>query len=318
MTPIRVRDARDAERQHALGLALSEPDVEPRQASRICQITESFLQRCGGKVGGLHVAEAEGRIVSACAVLDLPGGVGLLMLPPAAPEQCPEGLAELLALASQSARQRGRRFVQVMLEPAMAGQVEPALLHAGFSRLATLQYMHRNAYDPVAVRPVEGVNWLTLADTDEATFAAVILRTYIESRDCPALTGVRSMRDVMASHRGAGVFDPLGWYLLEYRQERVGVLITARTPVSGNLDVVYVGLVPEARGKGLGRLCMHRAIQRARDLALSGVTLAVDASNQPACRLYAGMGFSVYSRKDVWFQVYRRADAEGLFQLPAR
>jgi GNAT superfamily N-acetyltransferase len=318
MTPIRARDARDAERQLALRIALSEPESDPYSAGKAFQMTEAFLQRCGGKVGGLHLAEASGCVLSACAVLDLPGGVGLLVLPAAAPERCREGLGELLDLASRSARQRGRRFVQVMLEPALVGLFEPALRQAGFDRLAILHYMQRSAYDPVAIRPVEGVNWLTLADTDEAAFAAVIQRTYIDSQDCPALTGVRSMRDVLDSHRGAGPFDPLGWYLLEYEGQRAGVLITARTTVHANLDVVYVGLVPEARAKGLGRLCMHRAIQRARDLALAGVTLAVDAANRPACRLYANMGFSVYARKDVWFQVFRRADAEGMFQLPAR
>jgi GNAT superfamily N-acetyltransferase len=313
MTPILVRDARDAERERALRIALGEPDLEPYRVGRIRQLTEGYLQRCGGKVGGLHLAEAKGCILSACAVLDLPGGVSLLTLPTAAPELCREGLRQLLVLAGQSARQRGRRFVQVMLEPTFAGLFEPALLQAGFSRLATLQYMQRSAYDPVAIQPVEGVNWLTLADTDEESFAAVIRRSYIHSQDCPGLTGVRSMRDVMDGHRGSGQFDPLGWYLLEYGGQRAGVLITARTATCENLDVVYVGLVPEARSRGLGRLCMHRAIQRARDLALAGVTLAVDAANLPACRLYTSMGFSAYARKDVWFQVYRRADAEGLF-----
>ncbi len=315
MTHIRVRDARDAERQEALRIALGEPGS---QAQRVCQLSEDFLRRCGGTVGGLYLVEAAGQVMGACAVLDLPGGVSLLMLSPPLPGHQPEGLAELLALAGRAARDRGRRFAQIMSEPDMADQLRPALLVAGFSHLALLQYMQRSAYDPVAIQPVEGITWLTLADAGEDSFAETISRTYIESRDCPDLTGIRTMQDVTDSHRGGGEFDPHGWYLLQQHGEPAGVLITARTPFRANLEVVYVGLVPTARGKGLGRVCMHRAIQRARDLALAGVTLAVDAANPPACRLYTGMGFSVYAMKDVWIQVFRRADAEGLFTLPTR
>ena len=317
MTHTRVRDARDAERQQVLGIALSEPGSQVRQAQRICQLTEDFLRRCGGRVGGLHLAEAGGQVMNACAVLDLPGGVSLLMLPPPPLGDLPEGLTELLALACRAAAGRGRRFAQIMFEPDTADRVRAVLPAAGFSHLALLQYMQRSAYDPVPIRPVEGTNWLTLVDTNEDSFAEVIRRTYVDSRDCPGLTGIRTMQDVIDSHRGAGEFDPRGWYLLQHHGEPAGALITARTPFRANLEVVYVGLVPAARGKGLGHLCMHRAIQRARDLALAGVTLAVDAANLPACHLYAGMGFSPYATKDIWIRVFRRADAEGLFTLPS-
>ena len=318
MTQIRVRDALAAERQQALRIALSEPGCQAQQADRVCQMTEDFLRRCGGRIGGLHLVEAAGEIISACAVLDLPGGVSLLMLPVPLPGRPQEGLADLLALAGRAAGDRGRRFAQIMFEPEMVDQVRPVLGGAGFTHLARLHYMQRSAYDPVAATPVAGIRWLTLADTGEDSFADVIRRTYIDSQDCPGLTGIRTMQDVMDSHHGAGEFDPRGWYMLERDGEPAGVLITARTSLRANLEVVYVGLVPAARGHGLGHMCMHRAIQRARDLALAGVTLAVDAANVPACRLYTGMGFSVYAMKDVWIQVYRRAEAEGLFALPAK
>ncbi len=228
----------------------------------------------------------------------------------------PAALSDLLSLAGQGGRDRGRRFAQVMIEPQTAEQVRPCLARAGFEYLADLQYMHRDAYDPSPIPPIAGVEWLTLADVGEDAFADLVRHTYIASRDCPGLTGVRTMRDVMDSHRSAGQFDPAGWYVLAHRGRNVGALITARTAFRPNLEVVYIGLVPQGRGQGLGRICMHRAIQRARDLSLSQVTLAVDAANTSACRLYETMGFVAHARKVVWIQVYRRADAEGLFTLP--
>jgi GNAT superfamily N-acetyltransferase len=319
MPSIIVRDARDTERPDALQLALGEPDMDTRQTQRICDLTESFLQRCGGEIGGLHVVDCQGRLTSACASLDLPGSVSLLMLPAwHLVRTSPRQLTDLLAFAARAAASRQRRFAQVMHPPETAEQARPALLEAGFSHLANLQYMHRSAYDPVPIQPIPETAWFTLPEIGEDLFADLIRRTYVDSLDCPGLTGVRTMQDVLASHRGAGEHDPAGWYVLRYRDQPAGVLITARTSFRTSLEVVYVGLVPRARGKGLARLCMHRAIQRARDLALAQVSLAVDAANHSACRLYNALNFTTHTTKSVWIQVFRRADAEGLFTLPSQ
>jgi GNAT superfamily N-acetyltransferase len=319
MSTILVRDAHDSERRQAFQMALAEPGMDAYQVRRVSDLTESFLQRCGGQIGGLHVLRAHDHLVAACASLDLPGSVSLLMLPAwnLARTALPQ-LADLLAFAARAADRRHRRFAQVMMSPETAEQVRTALIQAGFSHLADLLYMHRSAYDPVAIQPIDQTAWLTLADIGEDLFADLIRRTYVDSLDCPGLTGVRTMQDVLASHRSAGEFDPTGWFALQHRGQPAGVLITVRTAMRTSLEVVYVGLVPEARGKGLGRLCMHRAIQRARDLALAQVSLAVDAANRSACRLYDAMGFTSHSARSVWIQIFRRADAEGLFTLPAR
>ena len=319
MPTILVRDAHDAERPRALQMALGEPSSDACQVQRICQLTESSLQRCGGEIGGLHVLEAHGRLLAACASLDLPGSVSLFLLPLWNLAHIGlRQLTDLLTFAARAAAGRRRRFAQVMPPPEIAEQARPALLQAGFTHLADLLYMHRSAYDPVPIQPIDQTAWLTLADTGEDLFADLIRQTYVDSLDCPGLTGVRTVQDVLASHRGAGEFDPSGWYVLQYCNQPAGVLITARTAFRTSLEVVYVGLVPQARGKGLGRLCVHHAIQRARDLALAQVSLAVDAANHSACRLYNAMGFATHTTKSVWIQVFRRADAEGLFTLPAQ
>jgi len=319
MPAILVRDAHDTEHPRALQLALGEPGMDTRQTQRICELTESFLQRCGGEIGGLHVVEDRGRLLAACAALDLPGSVSLLMLPAwHLVRTSPRQLTDLLAFAARATAGRQRRFVQVMQPPETAEQARPALLEAGFSHLADLQYMHRSAYDPVPIQPIAETAWLTLPETGEDFFADLIRHTYVDSLDCPGLTGVRTMHDVLASHRGAGEYDPAGWDVLQHRGQPAGVLITARTAFRASLEVVYVGLVPQARGKGLGHLCLHHAIQRARDLAVAQVSLAVDTANHSACRLYDAMGFTTHTTKSVWIQVFRRADAEGLFTLPTQ
>lgn len=316
MSRITIRDAAPAEGEQALQLALAEPGM---QAQRTCEMTRAYLRRCGGSVGGLHVAESAGRAFVACAGLDLPGRVSLLMVPSSCFGRCAaDVLGRLLARAAQAAADRDQRFAQILLDPEIADQARSAVLQADFIYLASLQYMARGAFDPARIQPVPQVEWATLAEVSGDLFAATIQRTYLDSRDCPALTGVRSMEEVLASHRCAGEFDPAGWYLLRHAGHNAGVILTARSPQRTALEIVYTGLVPEARGRGLGRLCVHKAILRARDLAIPSVSLAVDSGNEPALRLYAGLGFAAYSTREVWIRVFRRADAEGLFEWPDR
>lgn len=56
-----------------------------------------------------------------------------------------------------------------------------------------------------------------------------------------------------------------------------------------NIYSVYVA--PEARGKGVGKALMQRAIQEATDGSTVKIRLAVAADNEPALALYESMGF---------------------------
>ena len=66
------------------------------------------------------------------------------------------------------------------------------------------------------------------------------------------------------------------------------------------MDVVYMGLLPQCRGRGFGRAILHHAVKVARDYACELVTLAVDAGNTPAVRLYRDCGFVETTRRRAW------------------
>jgi RimJ/RimL family protein N-acetyltransferase len=54
-------------------------------------------------------------------------------------------------------------------------------------------------------------------------------------------------------------------------------------------------VVPTARGQGIGRALLARALEFAATIAnLQQVTLAVNANNRPAIRLYKAAGFQQY------------------------
>jgi ribosomal protein S18 acetylase RimI-like enzyme len=54
-----------------------------------------------------------------------------------------------------------------------------------------------------------------------------------------------------------------------------------------------MGLLPEYRGRGLGRRLATQAIESARQAGIERVELEVFASNQPAIALYRTLGFVI-------------------------
>lgn len=144
--------------------------------------------------------------------------------------------------------------------------------------------------------------------------------SYIDTLDCPELCGLRTSRDVLESHRAVGQQDDRLWWLvfegevggnLAGQPARGCVLLNA-TRESDAVELVYLGLGPRLRGRGLSRTLMELALrtvwEHRRTLGLApelvdsgshrspmnltgGVTCAVDTRNTPALALYERLGF---------------------------
>ena len=69
---------------------------------------------------------------------------------------------------------------------------------------------HRPADGPGPRPGRPAFDWRPFGPETEAEFRAVLQETYAGSLDMPELEGIRSLDDVMASHRAAGRFDPTG------------------------------------------------------------------------------------------------------------
>jgi RimJ/RimL family protein N-acetyltransferase len=68
-------------------------------------------------------------------------------------------------------------------------------------------------------------------------------------------------------------------------------------PAMRHSGVLGIGLLPEWRGRGIGRRLMERALEAARDFGLSRIELSVREDNTRAAALYAKLGFAVEGRK---------------------
>ncbi|MEM6560874.1 MAG: GNAT family N-acetyltransferase [Planctomycetota bacterium] len=174
---------------------------------------------------------------------------------------------------------------------------------AGFGPVATLSYMLRSVpANPSAPQLPDGYRLLPFTEAVYPRFRDTVAATYEGSLDCPALNGLRSIDDVMAGHRAAGEFHADLWQLLLEGETAVGAVLLAGVPNRALGEVVYLGLTPGARGRGLSDVLMRVGLASARAHRFDGLTLAVDAENTPAIRLYQRHGMRQVYTREAWMK----------------
>jgi ribosomal protein S18 acetylase RimI-like enzyme len=131
--------------------------------------------------------------------------------------------------------------------------------------------------------------------------ARVVERTYTGSLDCRAIDGVRRVEDVLTGYQGTGKFDPDLWLLARHEGADVGCLLLAP---GAAWELVYLGVVPEARSRGFGTSMVRHAQWLAKQAGCERMTLAVDAANEPAIRVYSAAGFTAWERMCVFLRVF--------------
>ncbi len=183
-----------------------------------------------------------------------------------------------------------------------------AFVRAGFTRIADLAYMMRphpgppleaGAGEPawpcgITVRTVRGC---APGEPDRDLLIEALERTYEDTLDCPGLCGLRSTSDVLDSHRASGRWDGRHWRLVFQDGRPHGCLLLSQCPESHVIELVYLGLSPALRGRGLGRKLLLLGLSRVRALDADHVTCAVDTRNLPALGLYEAVSFATSARR---------------------
>jgi ribosomal protein S18 acetylase RimI-like enzyme len=213
----------------------------------------------------------------------------------------------MVVRVAEFCRERSVQLAQVLLDPGDASN-RRLFESAGFRWLSQLIYLQRSLGRapslPAPALPV-GFAWETYSAGGHERFAQTIQSSYQNSLDCPALNGLRSMTDVMAGHQAAGEFDPAWWLLLREHEALRAVLLLARSPHSEMAELVYLGLVPEARGRGIGGVLMRQALHLAARGGCARLSLAVDAQNTPALKLYYRHGLQRLCARDAMIRDLR-------------
>jgi GNAT superfamily N-acetyltransferase len=214
----------------------------------------------------------------------------------------------LLQRCAQRAQETDARFVQLLADDA-SPTMDEILREEGFVHLTQLVYARRAVEPAEQVPPApSSVEFVPYTDERHGVLLDILQRSYEQSLDCPELTGIRTMEDVFRSHQGHGAILPDRWWLARDPGGWLGCLLLSAGVGDRVIEISYVALVPEARGRGLGRVLTREAIRLAAREDFEAVVLAVDGRNGPALAMYEDEGFVPWDIRDVYLRLIESAD----------
>lgn len=278
------------------------PDEADDSARRV-RVLRDYLASQATWLEGVWAAERDGHIRAACALIGHPGRTGTVVLPSwevRVDASLRQDLLSLLRVMTDDLDPDGFHLIQAIVDPG-ADWRNGLLADAGFERLADLVYQEM----PIGGMPGSpalpaGFGWRRYDASMGARLERLLGETYEGTLDCPGLNGMRRLADVVAGHRATGEFDPGYWLLLEESGRAIACVLLARMSYSGAMEVVYMGVVPAARGRGIGELLVAQAAHLAGQSGVEKLALTVDARNSPARRIYEGAGFGPVENRRAW------------------
>ncbi len=271
----------------------------PAQEAR-AKIMHQLATRHGESKYRLWWARQDGTCLASAVVIESHGKTGLLFhtdLNAAGADA--RALGELIRKISLSAIDDGMGLVQTMLEPG-AGDNAQLLTSAGLIKLAELIYLN---LDLTTIRPLDldaNWTWRNGEQFSQAELIEVLDSSYCDSQDCPGLTGVRRMEDVVAGYKATGAYEARAWWIVERHGEAAGCVLVSDWPEAHTAEIVYAGTAPACRRRGLGRAMLRRAAAEARQRGCESIRLAVDAANAPARALYDSEGYHQTGQRMVY------------------
>ena len=184
-----------------------------------------------------------------------------------------------------------------------------ALRGGGFEPLAKLLYMFCDRDDfpgtcPSQSQPDDHLDFEPYEPANHDRLAQAVGNTYTQTLDCPRLNGMRRIEDVLDGYRAMGHFDPSRWLIVRHQGQDVGCLLMADHPEHGSSELVYMGIIPSARGHGWGREITQHAKWLTAVQNRPRLVLAVDAENRPAIDMYTSVGFHVWEKRIIYAKFF--------------
>jgi ribosomal protein S18 acetylase RimI-like enzyme len=227
------------------------------------------------------------------------GRSGIVGLPGTFSDEPAATLQSLLAVAADGLMRQDVRLIYVLLERETEAEID-LVRQTGFTQLAHLLYLVAQEPEFPQAHPESPLEFEPYSPANHQRLAKVVEATYQQTMDCPGLEKVRTTDDVLAGYRQMGVFDPGRWLIVRHAGGDVGCLLLTDHPGHQNLELIYMGVVPAARGRQWGYQIARYAEWVARQLGRRRLVLAVDETNLPALNMYRQAGFKAWERRSVW------------------
>jgi ribosomal protein S18 acetylase RimI-like enzyme len=288
--------------QEDLGLRLFLEGVDQAQFEQQVAMLRTSVQRqplSGYRIWGAFRAE---KLTGSIVVQTQAGRIAVVWPPRLVADEPHETARQLLQAGMAHLPQLEIRMVQALL-PTDTGADAESLAAAGFRHVSDLLYLVCLADQFPTRPPCPDLQFEPYAPTLHARFAELVDATYENTLDCPAVNGVRDIDDVLQGYRATGHFDPQRWFIVRHQGEEIGCLILTDYPEHATWELIYVALLPAARGRGWGVGIVRHSQWLCGQAMRKRLVLAVDAANGPALRMYAAAGFQAWDRRSVFVRV---------------
>lgn len=279
-------------------------DLDPDNREPYVQLLEENIRQGSLSAEGLIEARREGALVGAILHQRQPGNAAVIWPPRIVAGEPTATATQLLNAASELATREGLRVAQVLL----GSNAEPddAVLRAGAYRpLAELIYLVSEEEAFPSRPPAAALEFEASCPVNQVRLVRTLEATYEGTLDCPQLNGVRTNEEVLEGYRETGVFDPARWLIARHQEHDVGCLLLADHPEDSSWELVYMGLIPSARGRGWGLEIARHAQWLTKQAGRPRLTVGVDAANVPAIRMYHAAGFREWERRIVYLKILR-------------
>ncbi len=244
------------------------------------------------------ISDIGGNIANAALLTRSPGRTAMLFVTPPRTKADQDRGAALIRTALSAAAKLDAVIVQALIEPLRSDELS-MLAAGGMNSIGTLAYLElvRIRQSRTTDSIPAGVTIRPWKTENRDQLEQLLAATYIDSLDCPGLAQMRRTSDILDGHINTGPLDPQRWLILEVDGTPSGVSLMSEIPTSNCVEVVYFGLAPNARGRGLGGHLLDHALGVIQKSSDQPVALACDELNGPAMRLYQSRGFATRLRR---------------------
>jgi len=212
-----------------------------------------------------------------------------------------EALLGLLAEGTARAVELGLAEVTTRID---AAAMTPAYAHAlrgvGF-RLAGRRVEYKTPVSELPREPLARppLTWRTMAAAGEPLVRRLLREASVDTPDAVTVAdGPGRLVDLLGADYPT--LDPRTAQVGSLDGRPVAVLVVRVEPASGWSTLPFIGVVPEARGKGLGRHVHLRGLQTIRALGGTLYHDGTDVANAAMVRLFERHGCVEHGRMEAW------------------
>lgn len=247
----------------------------------------------------LYIVQRDGRIYAAAWGQRQSGNIAVFWPPRFAGPADPIIANRLAEQVVQKLDETAIEMTQLLIAPGDE-DIAAVVRIVHFRQLAQLRYLTCETARFPLERPKSELEFVTYNGTMRGRLKRLIERSYEQTLDCTDLNDVRDVDNVITGYQATGVYQPGNWHIARAGGDDVGILLLADHPNAKHWELMYMGLVPEVRGRGWGRQIAQHAQWLAGRAGVERIVLAVDSANEPAVKMYQSTGFEMWDARDVY------------------